>query len=62
MPQQRVVVGYDKSPRHETTLPPRDHAAMDMEVAQQIKRALLPTIGGTIRTVELVDEPDSEPA
>jgi hypothetical protein len=35
---------------------------MDMELAQQIKRALLPTIGGTIRSVELVDEPDSEPA
>jgi hypothetical protein len=61
MPQQRVVVGYEKTPRHKTTLPPKDKPAMSMALAQQIKRGLEPTIGGTIISVELEDEPDSEP-
>ncbi len=56
MPQQRVVVRYEKSPPQETKLPP-----MDMSLAQQVKRDLDPTKDGKVISVRLEDVPDSEP-
>lgn len=55
MPQQRVVVKYEKSPQHVTKLPP-----MEMSLAQKVKRALDPTKDGVIKSVDLEDVPDSE--
>ena len=42
MPQQRVVVRYEKASEseRETTLPPRDHPPMSMGRAQQIKYSI----------------------
>jgi hypothetical protein len=56
MPQQRkVVVIYDKSPRHETELPP-----MEIPLAEEVKRKLDHTKGGKVFDVKLRDVPDGE--
>jgi hypothetical protein len=60
MPQQRVLVVYEKASesRHETRLPPKEYPAMSKGQAQQIQRGLAPTVGCTIISVTLED---SEP-
>jgi hypothetical protein len=63
MPQQRVLVKYEKASesQHETRVPPKDTPAMSKGRAEQIKRGLDPTKGCTIISVELEPEPDSDP-
>ena len=66
MPQQRVVVRYEKpsesqNDQHETRVPPKADPPLSPGHAKQIKRGLDPTVDCKIISVELEDVPDSEP-
>jgi hypothetical protein len=60
MPQQRVLVVYEKAfeSRHETRLPPKTDPPLSTGRAKQVKRGLDPTVGCKIISVELEDVAD----
>jgi hypothetical protein len=66
MPQQRVLVVYEKASesqndQHETWIPPKADPPLSTGRAKQVKRGLDPTVGCKIISVEPEDVPDSEP-
>ena len=63
MPQQRVVVTYEKgsesqNDQHKTWIPPKADPPMSPGHAKQIKRGLDPTVGYKIISVKPEDVPD----